>query len=148
MKVIVCGGRDFLDDALVDIVLDHIHKETPITTLFQGGAPGADTLARWWARKRDVTNYTFSADWLKHGKAAGPLRNRRMLEEGKPDMVIAFPGGRGTANMVDQAMRAGVVVEHAARERKDAIEATANAFKRNRQTLQQPSPDTKEKSNG
>ena len=45
----------------------------------------------------------FKADWDKFGRAAGPIRNAQMLREGKPDLVVAFPGGRGTANMVAQA---------------------------------------------
>jgi UDP-N-acetylmuramoylalanine-D-glutamate ligase len=53
---------------------------------------------------------TYEADWDTHGKAAGPIRNKRMLDEGKPDLVVAFPGGRGTANMISQARKAGVEV--------------------------------------
>ena len=53
----------------------------------------------------------YPANWKKHGRAAGPIRNKQMLEEAKPDLVIAFPGGAGTANMVKQAREAGVKVE-------------------------------------
>ncbi len=131
MKLLVCGGRDYLDAELVGIVLDRIHKETPITLLIQGGAMGADSLARAWARRMGVENRTFEADWNKHGKGAGPIRNLQMLTEGRPDMVVAFPGGRGTTNMVDQAHLAGVIVEHAAREAKDAHAALVDDIKRN-----------------
>ena len=54
----------------------------------------------------------FPAEWKKHGKAAGPIRNRKMLQDGKPDLVLAFPGGRGTANMVELATDAGIRVMH------------------------------------
>lgn len=57
-----------------------------------------------------VKHLPFEADWHTHGRAAGPIRNRRMIEEGKPDLVVAFPGGRGTANMVNQARAAGIEV--------------------------------------
>jgi len=53
----------------------------------------------------------FPADWSRHGKSAGPIRNRQMLIEGRPDIVVAFPGGKGTANMIKQAVEAGVKVE-------------------------------------
>lgn len=132
MRVIVTGGRDYADADLVNIVLDRLHHEARITWILEGGATEADRLAREWAYHHGVSVETFEADWRKHGKAAGPIRNRRMLDKGKPDMVVAFPGGRGTANMVDQAMKSGVVVEHAARDRKDAFEATKVAFNRNR----------------
>ena len=47
-------------------------------------------------------------DWKKYGKKAGPLRNQQMLEEGKPDLVVAFPGGNGTADMVRRAKKANI----------------------------------------
>jgi hypothetical protein len=76
----------------------------------QGGASGADTFAKEWATtKPGIERYVCHADWDKYGKAAGPKRNARMLEW-KPDMVIAFPGGAGTANMVKQAEAMGVRV--------------------------------------
>jgi UDP-N-acetylmuramoylalanine-D-glutamate ligase len=50
------------------------------------------------------------ADCETHGRSADPIRNRRTLDEGKPDLVVAFPGGRGTAHMVSQARAAGVRV--------------------------------------
>lgn len=108
--VLVCGGRDYLDTNHVEAVLNGIHLYRPITKIVQGGAMGADTLARWWARKNGVYCVTVEADWLTHGKAAGPIRNQRMLDEQKPDYVVAFPGGRGTADMVRRAHAAKVPV--------------------------------------
>jgi UDP-N-acetylmuramoylalanine-D-glutamate ligase len=52
----------------------------------------------------------YPADWKLHGKSAGHIRNQQMLDESKPDIVIAFPGGRGTANMIKRAKKAGVEV--------------------------------------
>lgn len=67
-----------------------------------------------WADEWAVVNWAqfeeYPADWKRYGMAAGPIRNRRMLKEGKPDIVIAFAGGRGTADMVRQAKAAGVPV--------------------------------------
>ncbi|BAQ18361.1 hypothetical protein GL4_2928 [Methyloceanibacter caenitepidi] len=78
--------------------------------MIHGNATGADALAGFWAIAVGVPILAFAADWNKHGRAAGPIRNKQMLDEGKPDLVIAFPGGRGTANMVRQARERGVEV--------------------------------------
>lgn len=111
MKVLVCGGRDFDDALTLGAWLGGIHKNNgPITLLIEGGARGADVMARKFAEWQGIPVRTFPADWDKHGKAAGPIRNKQMLDEGKPDLVVAFPGGRGTENMVKQARSAGVRV--------------------------------------
>lgn len=107
--VIICGGRGFDNEPWLFLVLDEAHAGRRITRFVEGGARGADRLARKWAAARGVEVRTFEADWMKHGKAAGPIRNGRMLEEGKPDLVIAFPGGRGTAGMMMQARVRGIV---------------------------------------
>jgi hypothetical protein len=88
--------------------LDKLHAEAGIDHLIEGGARGADLHARTWARDRGVSRETYEADWENHGTFAGPMRNRRMLDEGKPDLVIAFPGGKGTRNMLKQARDRGV----------------------------------------
>lgn len=110
MRLLVCGGRDFAGYNLLQDTLDAIRKDTGIDLMIQGGASGADALAARWAKKRGITVLTFMAAWHRHGKAAGPLRNQQMIEEGKPDLVIAFPGGRGTDDMVWRALQAGIEV--------------------------------------
>jgi hypothetical protein len=75
-----------------------------------GGANGADHSAEDWAIDNGIVRRVFPADWDKHKRAAGPIRNKQMLVEGKPDLVLAFPGGKGTRNMVAQARSAGVDV--------------------------------------
>ena len=110
MRVLVCGGRAYSDVARVAAVLDKLHAEAGIDLIIQGGAAGADRLSFNWARSNGVAGETFEADWENQGSFAGPARNKRMLDEGKPDLVIAFPGGRGTADMVRKANRAGVKV--------------------------------------
>jgi hypothetical protein len=110
MRVIVCGGHDYNSPNTVEANLDAIHSQNTITALMQGGASGADKFADdWAARHPDIQRHVCHADWKTHGRAAGPIRNARMLEW-KPDIVIAFPGGAGTANMVKQARKAGVYV--------------------------------------
>ena len=106
MRVLVCGGRDYSDLDKVIAILDTIQP----SSIIEGGAQGADSLARQWAILRDVDRRSFYADWSRDGKAAGPIRNQRMLDEGRPDLVVAFPGGGGTADMVRRAERARIRV--------------------------------------
>ena len=108
MKVIVCGGRNYSDRDKVFATLDAIHAATPITILMHGNARGADGLADDWAMGK-VKTVTFTPAWEQHGRAAGPLRNQEMLDAG-PDLVVAFPGGKGTADMVRRARAVGVEV--------------------------------------
>lgn len=104
MKVLVCGGRDFNDAVRLRQVLDAYHNDIgPFTCVVHGAASGADMLAGDWAKRLGIEVREYPADWKKHGRAAGPIRNAEMLEKEDPDFVIAFPGGRGTQNMVNLA---------------------------------------------
>ena len=111
MKVLVCGGRDYIKREALFLVLDRLHAERPIAQVIHGAARGADSLAGEWARARGVEEKAFPAEWQRYGRSAGSRRNHRMLYEGKPDLVVAFPGGRGTADMKDRATAGGVEVE-------------------------------------
>lgn len=108
MRVLVCGGRNYRDPKAVYEALNALDG---VTSIIEGGAQGADCFAAEWADKTGTPHMQFNADWKTHGRAAGPIRNRQMLDEGKPDLVLAFPGGRGTANMIMQAQAAGVRVK-------------------------------------
>jgi hypothetical protein len=110
--VLVCGGRDYSDAKLLGNVLTILHSEYPISLIVQGGASGADRLAWNWSVVRGIPCMTFKADWKKYGMGAGPKRNELMLKRTHPDVVIAFPGGKGTANMVKQAYEYRVEVVH------------------------------------
>jgi hypothetical protein len=114
MRVLVCGGRDYADARALNEALDAIHRETPITRLIHGAARGADSLAATWAVSRGIPASAFPADWKQDGKAAGFIRNARMLRDGRPELVVAFPGGKGTAHMVKLAKDAGVPVREIA----------------------------------
>jgi hypothetical protein len=118
MRVLVCGGRDYHDykkvsEVLGDLYYSLSHEEQNCFVLISGGARGADTLARRWAQNYlpGFSFMGFRADWKSYGLSAGPKRNAQMLEEGKPDLVLAFPGGKGTADMVKKARAAKVKVE-------------------------------------
>lgn len=110
MRVLVTGGRAYSDVEKLSAVLHKLNKEAGIDMIIEGGAKGADALARDWALMNRIAGETYIADWENQGGFAGPARNARMLTEGEPDLVIAFPGGRGTADMVRKARRAGVEV--------------------------------------
>lgn len=108
-RVLVCGGRDFAGEALLCRVLDNAAAGRRVV-LVHGMAQGADMLADAWARRRGHSILGFRADWDKHGRAAGPIRNQRMIDKGMPELVVAFPGGRGTADMVRRAREANIEV--------------------------------------
>jgi len=114
IRLLVCGGRNYTDRDAVFRVLDRVHAEKGISVLIHGAATGADALAGKWAVERGVDLTVFPATWRKadgsRDNGAGSIRNARMLAEGQPDAVVAFPGGGGTANMIDQARKAGVPV--------------------------------------
>jgi hypothetical protein len=125
MKVLVCGGRAYRDRVYLYAVLDRLHRVHSFTSMVHGGAGGwhvlrpdasalvgADKLAGEWAKERGlpVTEHPVTQeDWNRDGPSAGPRRNKRMLGE-SPGLVVAFPGGRGTSNMVIQARSARVPV--------------------------------------
>jgi hypothetical protein len=114
MKVLVCGGRDFNDWTLLCDALDAVRIEHGVIThIIHGCASGADKLADDWALMRGVQPVRCPANWNWQDKAAGPIRNAAMLAL-KPDLVVALPGGRGTADMVAKAEKAGVRVMHVA----------------------------------
>ncbi len=110
MRVLVCGGRAFADRALLDATLDRLFALRPFEVLIEGDANGADRLAGAWAEARGIAHLVFKADWEELGSKAGPIRNQQMLDEGKPDLVVAFPGRSGTAHMKRIARAAGVAV--------------------------------------
>lgn len=110
MRVIVCGGRDLNDRFYVYESLDRFHRVHGVTCVIQGGAKGADKLAYEWAADRMIMVINEPADWKQHGRAAGPMRNQKMIDDHRPDAVIAFEGGSGTADMIRRSKRAGLTV--------------------------------------
>ena len=119
-KWLVCGGRLYRDASQLDRVLSAAVERLDLDAIVQGGQVtidpetnekyGADHLAKQWALDHKLQCETFYADWNGLGKAAGPLRNQKMLDEAKPVGCIAFPGGRGTYDMVRRVRAAGLPV--------------------------------------
>jgi hypothetical protein len=116
MRVLVTGGRVFNDRAWLWAGLDHLHKLVPITQIIEGGAPGADIFAQEWGiRNIGFDNVkTVDAEWDKYARPgrknpAGAIRNSKMADM-RPDVVLACPGGPGTANMIEAARIRGLNV--------------------------------------
>jgi hypothetical protein len=116
MHILICGGRTFTDKQLFLQKMAEIEQKygpfhPTATVIINGGARGADTLAAEYGYSHCFAVRTFHADWQKYGKAAGALRNQEMLDKGQPDIVIAFPGGSGTADMIARAKKQNVLFE-------------------------------------
>lgn len=106
MRVLVCGGRDFFDRKRIYQAL----RELRPSVIINGGSTGADAISSSFAQAFDVPLEVYPAEWKAFGRRAGPIRNRYMLRESRPDVVLAFPGHRGTRHMVKISVRAGVHV--------------------------------------
>lgn len=123
MRLLVCGSRHLPIDAR-DWLAGWMRKVAALCgepagrgvrhdTLIHGGAQGADLLAAIVAQS--VLNWPteeYAADWDAHGRRAGPMRNQEMIDEGKPDAVLAvlqegYPC-RGTHDMIRRTMAAGI----------------------------------------
>jgi hypothetical protein len=116
-RVVVFGGRHFDDVATLWRVLDDQHASTPFSFGMDGASDdvtrkyiGADFWAWQWGLARRIPWKRFHAEWSRLGVAAGPIRNKRMRDEGRPDLGIAFPGGKGTASMAGLLHEAGIEV--------------------------------------
>lgn len=108
LRVIIAGGRDIHD---YQLVLDAIDEcQFPIATVVSGGAKGVDALGEKYAVEHNVKLNIYEADWETHGRAAGPIRNRKMAENA--DALIAIWDGksRGTKNMIETAEKKGLLV--------------------------------------
>ncbi len=107
--VLVTGGRKYTNRLHVYDALDAYHQGHNIALMISGGAPGVDWFARQWCHTRGVHMASVDGLWKLHGKQAGPIRNAAMLLL-RPDVVLAFPGHKGTRDMIEKAQRAGVPV--------------------------------------
>lgn len=103
MIVAVTGGRDYEGN------VEEILAQLDIDLLIHGGASGADKLAEAYCEANGIKTSCFKPNWKLYGRAAGPKRNAEMVAA-KPDLCVAFPGGKGTANMIKLCNKAGVKV--------------------------------------
>lgn len=117
-RVLVFGGRNYADFGMVCQVLDQLFSKFGMECLIHGAATGADSLAKEWAAARNVPLEPYPARWddlqtppvvlrytrtgRPYNAAAGGVRNQRMLDEGRPNIAVGFPGGSGTADMIER----------------------------------------------
>jgi len=102
MRVLVCGGTKSDEDRIFR-ALDALHEREKISHVITGASGStADQIAYKWAVWRGIKATKYPAYWDKHGMSAGPIRNQQMIDEGKPDCVVAFPGGQ-SADMIERA---------------------------------------------
>ena len=112
MRVLVCGSRNWEDGDHIYKVLKAMRPQTKL--IIQGGCKGADLYALQAAKELRIPYVTFEADWKTHGKAAGPIRNAKMLRDAKPTIVLIFHEefklGTGSRDMYDRAFFAGIPI--------------------------------------
>lgn len=135
MRIVVTGGREFLDVEFLNMVMDRLLEEWEITEVAHGGQKewmpltkrwrGVDFYVDRWAESRSVPCQVFAVsegEWRRLAKAAGPVRNRRMINEFQPDRVLAFPGNKGTKDCVTYALDQGYVVYAVVKDRDGYID--------------------------
>ena len=112
MRVLVCGDRNWTDEKTIEDFIKTLPKDTVI---IEGEASGADTITRKVAEGYGLEVLKFPAEWNKYGRAAGPIRNSKMIDEGKPNIVVAFHNNlsksKGTKNMIEQAIAWSIKVK-------------------------------------
>lgn len=114
LRVLVCGSRNWESPEVVNECLDRLNQLFDVSAVIHGACRGADTTGMLWARSAGKTECAYPADWKTHGRAAGPIRNQKMLAEGRPEVVLAFhddlEGSKGTKDMVRRALSVGLAV--------------------------------------
>lgn len=117
-NALIYGGRDWDNQPAMSDFLGRLHGAYRFTRVINGGQVsrergrlwGADWQAAVWAQSHKIEVLYFYANWHLDGKAAGPIRNARMLSAGRPDVGVEFPGGKGTRDMRNRLIRAGIPI--------------------------------------
>jgi hypothetical protein len=115
VKVLVCGDRNWSNWVVMEKRLTTL---PPGTVIVHGACRGADLMADWLAKYRlNLKVKPYPANWRAYGKAAGPIRNRKMYDAEKPELVIAFhldlslATSKGTKDMIEYAYSQGTICE-------------------------------------
>lgn len=111
ITALICGGRQHRLSQKDALALAYFLGREMVTHVIHGAAPGVDSDAGKVAETIGLRVTPYPADWAVYGKEAGPIRNQKMIDEGMPDLLVAFPGGRGTADMVRKASKARLRIE-------------------------------------
>ena len=110
MRLIVCGGRSFANFELIERELTRLNSNKPISVLIHGWIGPAASVIEHWARENDIPIVRYPPNWELHGKGAEARRNEFMLCDSRPGLVVAFPGGPDTSDLVRRALNRGVAV--------------------------------------
>lgn len=114
LRVLVCGSRTWTDEQLISTTLHGLHDKFGIAAIIHGDCRGADDIASRSLHGVGIERIAFPPDWKKYGTPAGPIRNQKMIDEGKPDIVLAFAYdlwySTGTRDMVNRSVRAKLPV--------------------------------------
>ena len=112
MRVLVCGSREWNN---AELILERLKTVPSGSTLIHGGCRGADIISSEIGKELGFGVVCFPAKWGEHGRAAGPLRNQRMIDEGKPDLILAFHNdlnsSKGTSDMLNRARKHNIPFE-------------------------------------
>jgi hypothetical protein len=107
MKILITGDRNYRN---IEVIEKELNKFPSDTVLIHGTARGADSLAASVAKKLGMKVLPFEPKWHIYGRGAGPIRNQQMLDEGKPDLIIAFhddiKNSLGTKDMINKGIKA------------------------------------------
>lgn len=109
----ICGGRNFSDVSVLNVAMARITMERPVAGVLTGGQRGADKMGTLWGMRHKIPTREINALWTTHGKAAGPIRNGRLVEallQQKHPVVVALPGEIGTPDMIIRSRQAGINV--------------------------------------
>ena len=111
MKLAIVGSRDFNDYELMSEYIRSRFNLSEVDAVVSGGAKGADSLAAKFAQEHDIELIVKKAEWDKYGRAAGPMRNKLIIQEA--DAVVAFPSAqsKGTLNSINLARKLGKRIE-------------------------------------
>lgn len=112
MRILICGDRNYTDYKRILGFLKEYKRKHSELVVIEGGAKGADKLAKRAADELKIPVVEYQADWLGLGRAAGPIRNQKMIDEGKPDIIVAFhddiESSKGTKDMINRAKKLNI----------------------------------------
>ncbi len=104
MRLLICGSRDWINKSIIKHEVELLHTNSRIEVIIHGGCRGADLLGAKVAQELNIPIEEYIVDWNKYGKSAGPRRNQKMIDDGKPDFVLAFhddiDSSKGTLDMI------------------------------------------------
>ncbi|NDB68395.1 MAG: DUF2493 domain-containing protein [Methylocystaceae bacterium] len=113
-RLLICGGRDFghtiEERADAFFFLDRLNARYKISVVIEGGAIGADAVGRSWAKERLIECISHFAAWDIYGHQVEPIHNQQLLDQTKPTLVVVFPGGSGTQDMLQRSAQAGLPI--------------------------------------